>query len=88
MAIEQAVEFPAATRATAAASVRPASERNAPAPPGPAFRFWTDRETGKTVISVLDSETREVIRQIPPEEILAIARAIGRMRGFFFDDEA
>lgn len=36
--------------------------------------FSVDKETGRTVIQVLDSETKEVVRQIPPEEILALAR--------------
>lgn len=36
--------------------------------------FSVDELSGKTVIKVIDAETKEVIRQIPPEEILALAR--------------
>jgi len=40
------------------------------------LRFSVDDATGRMVIKVLDPETDEVIRQIPPEEIIAIARAL------------
>jgi flagellar protein FlaG len=33
-----------------------------------------DDDTGVTVIKVMDTETHEVIRQIPPEELLELAR--------------
>ena len=39
--------------------------------------FSVDESTGKTIIKVMDKETEEVIRQIPPEEML---RMIGKMR--------
>lgn len=38
------------------------------------LQFSIDEKTGRTVIKVLDSETKEVIRQIPPEEVLSLAR--------------
>ena len=34
-----------------------------------------DKESGRTVIRVIDPESKELIRQIPQEEILALARA-------------
>lgn len=37
------------------------------------LQFTVDDESGRTVIKVLDTETKEVIRQIPPEELLRIA---------------
>lgn len=39
------------------------------------LRFQVDAEGGRTVITVLNPHTKEVIRQIPPEEILSLARA-------------
>lgn len=45
------------------------------------LQFSVDDGTGKTVVRVVDSVTKEVIRQIPSEELLAIARAIDRMQG-------
>ena len=38
------------------------------------LQFTLDEESGRTIIRVIDAETDEVIRQIPPEEILALAR--------------
>ncbi len=38
--------------------------------------FSVNEETGITVVKVIDRETHEVIRQIPPEEVLAIAEQI------------
>jgi len=40
------------------------------------LRFDVDEKTGYTVVQVLDSETKETIRQIPAEEIMALARQI------------
>lgn len=37
------------------------------------LQFTVDDDSGRTVIKVLDTETKEVIRQIPPEELLRIA---------------
>lgn len=39
------------------------------------LRFSVNEESGKAVISVVDRETDEVIRQIPPESALKIAEA-------------
>ena len=36
--------------------------------------FSVDDQTGRFVVKVFDSETRELIRQIPSEEMLAISR--------------
>jgi flagellar protein FlaG len=36
--------------------------------------FTVDEDTGRTVIKVIDSETNEVLRQIPAEEALNLAR--------------
>lgn len=36
------------------------------------LKFSVDEPTGRTVITVTDAETDEIIRQIPPEELLAI----------------
>jgi len=36
--------------------------------------FSVDDKTGRFVVKVIDSQTKEVIRQIPSEEMLAISR--------------
>lgn len=37
------------------------------------LQFSMDDESGKMVVKVMDAEKDEVIRQIPPEEVLALA---------------
>lgn len=38
--------------------------------------FRVDKDSGRTVITVVDAATHEVIRQIPSEEVLAVSRAL------------
>ncbi len=38
------------------------------------LEFSVDEESGKTIVKVLDSGTGDVIRQLPPEELLAVSR--------------
>lgn len=52
------------------------------------LRFSVDEETGRTVVKVLDSRSGEVIRQIPPEEMLALAEDLERLQGLLFRGEA
>lgn len=40
------------------------------------LEFRVDADTGRTVVSVRDSETGELIRQIPGDEVLRIAQAM------------
>ena len=41
----------------------------------------TNTYTGKTIIKVVDTATDTVIRQIPSEEAIAIAKSIDKMQG-------
>lgn len=50
--------------------------------------FMVDKGTGRPIIRVVDSQTNEVIRQIPTEEALAIARALDHMQGLLFNGTA
>ena len=43
------------------------------------LRFRVDEASGRTVITVLDAETNEVVRQIPPPEFLALVRHLERV---------
>lgn len=45
------------------------------------LEFEIDQGSGKTVVKILDRETNAVVRQIPSEEMLAIARALEQMQG-------
>ncbi|MBK8744793.1 flagellar protein FlaG [Propionivibrio sp.] len=52
------------------------------------LEFSMDDSTGKTVIKVVDSSTNELIRQIPSEEMLEIARALDRLQGLLIRQKA
>jgi flagellar protein FlaG len=52
------------------------------------LEFSVDEETGRTVITVLDSASGEVVRQIPPEEILAVAENLAEVQGILFQGTA
>ncbi len=43
--------------------------------------FRVDQGTGRTVITVVDAATHEVIRQIPSEEVLALSQALEAASG-------
>lgn len=52
------------------------------------LEFSVDDETGRAVVKVLESQSEEVIRQIPAEEILTIAENLEEMRGILFNGQA
>lgn len=43
------------------------------------LQFSIDETLGRTVIKVLDADTHEVVRQIPSEEVLALARHLRQL---------
>ncbi len=45
---------------------------------GLGLEFSIDKETGTTIIKVLDVETGEIVRQIPPEEVLTYMRQLDK----------
>jgi len=52
------------------------------------INFSLDEDTGITVVKVIDVATKEVIRQIPSEEMLVIAKAIDQMKGLLVKQKA
>lgn len=44
------------------------------------FEFSMDTDTQKTVVKVVDKQTGELVRQIPSEETVAIARSIDKFQ--------
>ncbi len=52
------------------------------------INFSLDEDTGITVVKVIDTATKEVIRQIPSEEMLVIAKAIDQMKGLLVKQKA
>ncbi len=51
------------------------------------IRLEVDRETNTVVAKVIDRDTGEVIRQIPPEELLKIAKSL-EQAGLLLNREA
>ncbi len=50
--------------------------------------FQVDQATGKTVIKVIDQETKEVIRQVPPEEVLRLVARMNHVLGLLLNGQA
>ncbi|NPB09018.1 MAG: flagellar protein FlaG [Thermodesulfobacteria bacterium] len=47
--------------------------------------FNVDEKTGEIVVQVVDPKTNEVIRQIPPEELLRIREKLDELVGILFE---
>jgi flagellar protein FlaG len=52
------------------------------------LRFSVDKDSGRLIVSVIDSKTHQVVRQIPSEDIMKMARNIDRMQGLLFSGKA
>lgn len=52
------------------------------------LEFTQDAETGIDVVKVIDSENKQLIRQFPSEEVIAIARALDQLQGMLVKDKA
>ena len=50
--------------------------------------FTIDEPKGKTLIKIFDTETDEVIREIPPAEFLRIAAKLSKIFGIIIDQKA
>ncbi len=52
------------------------------------LKFSVDEDTGKTVVKIVDTQTQEVIRQIPSEEAISIARTLDKVQGLLLNGKA
>jgi len=52
------------------------------------LQFSVDETTKMNVVKVVDVETKDVIRQIPSEEVLAIAKTLDKLQGLLFKEKA
>jgi len=52
------------------------------------LEFSVSDETHQVVVKIVDSSTKEVIRQIPSEEMLVIAKALDSLKGIFVKQTA
>lgn len=49
------------------------------------LQFSIDEQSGDTIIKVIDSETDELIRQIPAEELLVLRSSLEEYRGMLLE---
>ncbi len=52
------------------------------------LNFSVDKETEKMVLKVVNSQTGELIRQIPAEDVLRLAARISKLLGVLVDENA
>ncbi|MBY0444357.1 MAG: flagellar protein FlaG [Burkholderiales bacterium] len=52
------------------------------------LQFSVEEETKLSVVKLIDTKTKEVIRQFPSEEAISIAKAIDRFQGLLIKDKA
>lgn len=52
------------------------------------LEFSVDEDTGINLVKVVDTQTKEVIRQIPSEEAIHIAKALDKLQGLLVRDKA
>ncbi|WP_222863929.1 flagellar protein FlaG [Pigmentiphaga aceris] len=50
--------------------------------------FSLDDDSGKVVVKVVDMTTKEVIRQFPSEEAIAISKSLDKLQGLLLSDKA
>jgi flagellar protein FlaG len=89
------VEEKSATSAPQTGNTRPEDIRNAVekltefvSPVASDIQFSIDEDTDTTVVKIVDRNTQEVIRQIPSEEMLEIAKALDRLQGLLIRQKA
>ena len=51
-------------------------------------RFSIDEDSGISVVKVIDTETKKVLRQFPSEQSLEIGKNLGSLKGLLIDSEA
>ncbi len=50
--------------------------------------FSIDDTSGSQIVKITDSQTKQIIRQFPSEEAVAIARALDKLQGLLIRDKA
>ncbi len=50
--------------------------------------FSIDNASGVSVVKIIDSQSKDVIRQFPSEEAIQIAQALDKLQGVFVKDKA
>jgi flagellar protein FlaG len=73
--------------------VEPSSKEIVSSPPdingeNIALDFQVDPTTGERVVRILDKKTGEVIRQVPPEELLQVMAALRSLKGLLLSTKS
>jgi len=49
--------------------------------------FSQDHETGKTIVKIIDTKTQTVLRQIPSEEAVEMAKQLDKLQGMLLREK-
>lgn len=52
------------------------------------IEFSIDQESGRTLVKVIDTDTKDVLRQFPSKEALAISQELGKLQGLLVREKA
>lgn len=52
------------------------------------LEFSVDDDTGRSVVKVVDTETKEILRQIPSKEMIELAKALDTVQGLLIKQKA
>lgn len=52
------------------------------------LNFSIDDSSGSQIVKIMDTQTKQVIRQFPSEEAVAIAHALDKLQGLLIKDKA
>ena len=52
------------------------------------LQFSVDEELGRVIVKIVDTETQDVIKQIPSEEAVALAKSLSKMTGMLLSTKA
>ncbi|GAB3265698.1 hypothetical protein GCM10027296_42890 [Chitinimonas naiadis] len=52
------------------------------------LQFSIDEDTRLNIVKVVDVNSKEIIRQIPSQEVVDIAKAIDKLQGLLLSDKA
>ena len=57
-------------------------------PVASSIEFSIDEDSGRTLVQVIDTDTKDVLRQFPSKETLAISQELDRLQGLLIRDKA
>ncbi len=52
------------------------------------LEFEIDHDTNRVITKVVDTDTGEIIRQLPSEEVMRVAHALQKLQGVFVQKKA